>query len=570
MRSPFIYILFLFIAIGSACSSSKWVVENQYETDRTDFTLLEATKFLEYTGTTNPKSPIVNFQLKSENTFEYAQRVKTDRYIQRYRPTFRSILFGLIGAGIASTAAITVSESNTSKNLLFGTAGFVTIASVLNMKSVGEPTPTGETRLLRKTGEIEETEVVNTTPLPEDKASFAIYFEGSQIVENQEIRPVNSMYSVNLLDVLNPEIFEYDSSDVVELQLYFNDETYTKFIPLTDIFERFIVISAQVTALRDTPEFDSRNILTDLALGSQMKLVEEDSLWYKVLYGISETWISKTDAYPIWRSSEFATQLSIFAIPNIPFGNVDIEDNIPALTTDNNSNTYAFILANGEYQGGYSERTYATRDARLMEEYFEKGFNIPLGNITKALNINSQRQLTLAYNRLASKLRTPQKQIFVYLSGYVGASEQGELQLIPTQQTDESEYFNLNSLLVSFSELPVEQIVVFADLDFVEDNVKNEFLESLSSKVIENNPNTVVIFSSTQNQRSRDYSIADGDQKRHSIFTYFTAEAFKNGQSTISGIINHLQRNVDYTSRRLHNQPQNVIFFGDTSINLIE
>lgn len=568
--NPLTLLSFFFIVFSSACSSSKWVVENQFETDRNDFTLLNANRFLERTGTTTPESPIVSFRLKSENTFEYAQRVKTDRYIQRYRPTFRSILFGLIGAGVASTAAVTVSQSNTSKNILFGTAGFVTITSVLNMKPVGEPTPTGETRLLRKTGEIEETEVVNANPQSNDEVSYAIYFEGSQILENKELKSANSVYSINLLDVLNPEIFEYDSSDVIELQLYFNEETYTEFIPLANIFEQFIVISSQVTALRDAPEFSQRNILTDLAFGSQMKLVSEDNLWYKVLYGISETWVSKTDAYPIWRPSEFASQLSIISIPNIPFGNIDVESNIPSLTRNNNSDTFAFILANGEYQGSISERTYATRDARLMEEYFEKGFNIPLGNITKALNIDSQRQLILAYNRLASKLRSPQKQIFIYLSGYVKASEEGKIFLLPTRESEENKPFELNELLESFSSLPVEQVIIMADLDFIENNGKDQLLESLSLEVINNNPNSIIIFGSTENQRSRNYSVADGDQKRHSIFTYFLADAFKNNQTSVSGIINHLQRHVDYTSRRLHNQPQNVIFFGDTSLSLID
>ncbi len=569
MKSNSLNILLLvLITFGSACSSSKWVVENQYETDRNDFKLLNSTKFLERTGTTTPNSPIVSYQLKAENTFEYIQRVKTDRYIQQYRPTFRSVFLGLIGAGVASTAALTVSQSNTSKNILLGTAGFVSIASVLNMKPVGEPTPTGETKLLRRTGKIEETEIINTLPQPNEKVSFAIFHKGTLLVEAQEITPINSVYSVNLLEVLNPEVFEYDSSDTIELRLYFNEETYLERIPLINIFERFIVISSQVTALRDEPEFNSRNVLTDLAFGSQMKLVSEDSQWYKVLYGISETWISKTDAYPIWRPSEFASQLSIIAIPNIPFGNVDVENNIPSLITSSNNDTFAFILSNGEYQEGYSERTYASRDVRLMEEYFQKAFNIPQGNISKALDIDSQQQLTLAYSRLASKLRNPQKRIIVYISGYVKASETGELNMIPTQQSNNAIFFNLNSLLKSIAGLPVEQIVVFADLDNVDKNNAQGVLQSLANQVTETNPNSIVIFGSTENQRSRDYSVAGGDQKRHSIFTYFTADAFKKREINISGVINHLQRNVDYTSRRLHNQPQNVIFFGNTSLNL--
>lgn len=558
------------ILFSAACSSSKWVVENQYETDRTDFELLESNKFLQRTGTITPSSPVVSFRLKAENTFEYAQRVKTDRYIQRYKPTFRSILLGLVGSGVATTAALTVSESKTSKNVLFGTAGFVTAVSILNMKATGEPTPTGETRLLRRTGKIEEIETITAVPTPYDKVSYAIYHKGNLIVEAQEMESLNSVYSVNLIEVLNPEIFEYDSSDTIELELYYKEEVYTEEVPLKKIFERFIVVSSQVTALRDEPKFDSRNVLTDLAFGSQMKLVSEDSVWYKVLYGISETWITKTDAYPIWRPSEFASQLSIIAIPNIPFGNVDVENNIPALSTANSNDTYAFIFSNGEYQGSYSERVYASRDARLMEEYFQKAFNIPQANIIKAINIESQQQLTLAYNRLASRLRTPQKQIIVYLSGYVTESESGDLNLIPTNQRNQSQFFNLNSLLESISGLPAEQLIILADIDNIDNQSTVGVLESLAKKVLVKKPNSVVIFGSTENQRSRDYSIAKGEQKRHSIFTYYIADAFKNRQSTVSGLINHLQRNVDYTSRRLHNQPQNVITFGETGFSLIE
>ncbi len=565
-------VLVFLILIGSACSSSKWVVENQYEIDRNDFELLNSTKFLERTGSTNPESPIVSFQLKAENTFEYAQRVKTDRYIQRYRPTFKSVLLGLAGAGVASTAAITVannnSQNNISRNILFGTAGFITLSSFLNMKPVGEPTPTGESRLLRKTGTIEETEVVRASPEPGLIARYSIFYRNEILIGEKEIEPQNSVYSINLIEDLNPEIFEYDSSDVIEVEVYFNGETYTEIIPLRNIFESFAVVSTQVTALRDEPEFNSRNILTDLAFGSQMKLVSEDSLWYKVLYGISETWISKTDAYPIWRPSEFASQLSIITIPNIPFGNIDVENNIPVLRTNNDS-TFVFMLSNGEYQDTYSERSYAERDLRLMEEYFETALGIPSSNIDKAINIDTQQRLNNAYNRFANKMRRPQKQLIVYLSGYSVINENGEVEMISTIP-NRNPSFNLNALLRGLSRFPVEEVVVIADLDPVESNSDGGIYESLAETVLNNIEQSIVIFGSSENQQSRSYSVANGDQKRHSIFTYFVADAIKNRQGTISGIINHLQRNVDYTSRRLHNRPQNVIYFGDTSISLID
>lgn len=571
MKSNLTLYFIIFVTVfGNACSSSKWVVENQNEVDRTDFTLLTTKKFLVKTGTTNPNSPIVTYQIKDENTFRYAQRIKTDRYIQKYRPSLRSVFFGLIGAGIASSAALTVNNTKTSDTILYSSAGFITLASLLNMKAIGTPTATGESRLLRKTGTIEETEIVVALPDPSLKALYSIYYKRQALLVDKEVEPNGSSYSINLIDELNPEIFEYDYNDFIRLEITFNEETYSENIPLRNIFEQFIVVSSQVTALRDEPKFDSRNILTDLAFGSQMKLVAEDSLWYKVLYGITETWISNKDAYPIWRPSEFASQLSIIAIPNIPFGNVDVENNIPRLLNRSNSNTFAFILANGEYQGRFSERSYANRDGRLIEEYLKNALSVPSNNITKALEIESQQQLTLAYNRLANNFRSPQKRLIVYVSGYVSSNNKEDLFIIPTIQSNENELFSLNSLFESIAKLKVEEIVVFADIDNIDTKNDQGLLERLSTTITSKNKKSVVIFSSTENQRSRDYSVANGDQKRHSIFTYYIADAMKNNQSSISAIINHLQCNVDYTSRRLHNKPQNVIIFGDPSLSLIE
>lgn len=455
--------IFFLVALisGIGCSSSKWVVENQYETDLNDFELLGSVPFLERTGNTTPSSPFVSFNLKSSNTYKYVQRVKTDRYIQRYKPSFKSLLFGLAGASIATTAALTTDVSKTSEQILFGTAGFVTLASLLNMNPSGSATPTGESRLLRKTGTIQKTDTVNTNPLSGNTPSYTIYFNREAVVLRNEIPYQNSTYTINLIEELNPEAFEYDSSNSIVLEVYFNDETYLERIPLTSIFERFVVVSSDVTALRDEPELNSRNILTDLALGSQMKLVSEDNLWYKVLYGISETWISKSDAYPIWRPSEFASQLSIITVPNIPFGNIDVESNIPTLTSRNDS-TFALIIENGEYLGDLSERTNSERDARLMDEYYLNALSIPANNIIKASNIETSQQMVLVYNRLADKLRRSQKRLIVYLSGYVKAGDDNNAMLISTRGNQEIE---LNSFFEGIGRLPAEELIVFADFE---------------------------------------------------------------------------------------------------------
>ena len=554
----------ILLLLGTGCSSSKWVVEDQYATDRNDFELISSVQFLDRVGATSPQNPLVQFELKASNTFEYAQRVQTDRYIQRYRPSLKSILLGLGGAGLATGSALLVEPNTTTRNVLFGTAGFVTLASFLNMRPSGEPTPTGETRMLRRTGRVMETDTVASTPIAGNAISYTI-FDGDEILSMENNVPYsNSRYTINLLEAFNPEKFEYDTDRTISLEVYFNDDFYLEEIPISSFLQRFVVVETEVTALRDEPALDSRNILTDLARGSQMKLVSQDSLWYKVLYGISETYISKSDASLIWRPSEFASQLSIITVPNIPFGNVDVERDIPVLA-ERSSDKLAFILANREYQGDYSERSYAERDARLIEEYLRTSYGVSADKLQKTMNVESQDQLVLAYNRFASLMRNEHRQLVVYVSGYVKAGVNDQTMLIGSETGSP---INLNSFFNGVSRLPARELVVLLDLDNVDQGQNNQLIKKLSDQILANNPNSAIIVSSTENQRSRNYSSPQGEQKRHSIFTYFIADAIKKGAVTVSDIVNHLQRNVDYTSRRLHNQPQHVLFFGKNTIRL--
>ncbi len=561
------------LIVASACSSSKWVVENQYEVDRNDFELIESQQFLQRIGTITPENPIVQFEILAANSFEYTQRVRTDRFIQRYRPIFRSVLMGIAGAGLASYTADVAQKSNSQQGSIststfyYGAAGLITLTSFLNMKSKGESNPTGEVRLLRKTGSVTETDTVSAQPNPGSDVSYTIYYEGDILAFGNNLEYRNNRYTVNLLESFNPELAEYSIDDVITLEIYFGNDIYVNTIPVNSFLEQFVVITSDITALRDEPVLDSRTILTDLARGSQLKFVSEEENWYRVLYGISETYIAKTDAELIWRPSEFASQLSIITVPNIPFGNIDVESDIPQLS-DVTEGAYGFIIANREYQGEYSERIYAERDAELISTYLNEAFGYRNDNIRLTNNIENQQQLVLSYNRMVNEIRRDQKKLVVFVSGYVESGEDGQVMMLGTGGSVSSS-INLNSFFSGISRLPVEELIILLDIDNVE-NEESSIIEPLANQIIANNANTAILVSSTETQRSRDYSSTGGDQKRHSIFSYFIADAIKKGATDISDVLNHLQRNVDYTSRRLHNQPQHILFFGNSELSFIE
>lgn len=502
-------ILILFLLIGSACSSSKWVVENQYEIDRNDFELLSSDQFLTRVGSVSPQNPVIQFEIKSANTFEYTQRVRTDRYIQRYRPSFKSVLLGLGGASLATSAALLIDQPKSTQQALFGTAALVSLASFLNMNPTGNPTPTGEVRLLRRTGSVTETDTVSASPDLSTDISYTMYHDGEIVAFGDDLEYRNSRFTINLLESFNPEESEYQDDDVITVEIYFNEDIYVNTVPISSFLEQFVVIDTEVTALRDEPVLESRTILTDLAQGSQLRFVEEDNLWYKVLFGISETYVSKSDAYLIWRPTEFASQLSIVTVPNIPFGNIDVESDIPT-HVDQNERSYGFVLANREYQGELSERNYAERDAQLMSAYLENAFSFRSGNIRTVTNVENQQQLVLAYNRLANDMRGDQKHLVVYVSGYVTSGESSEMLLYGTGGSTSS-MINLNSFFSGISRLLVEELIILLDIDNIDDQ-DQILIEPLANQILENNPNSAIIVSSSETQRSRNYSRSGGNK----------------------------------------------------------
>jgi len=78
-----------------------------------------------------------------------------------------------------------------------------------------------------------------------------------------------------------------------------------------------------------------------------------------------------------------------------------------------------------------------------------------------------------------------------------------------------------------------------------------------------------VIFGAQVNQHSELYVTDAGEDKKHHIFPYFFAKALQERRTEMGSIFQYLQRNIPYTSRRLHDRSQDPQIFGNTSQELI-
>lgn len=551
----------------NGCSTTSWTVVSESETDRSNPELIRSEFFMERTGTISPNNPVMNISLKTASTNRYSRRIKAERYIHKYRPRAGFVMAGMAGAALSYYAAFSdnlVSKpTDPQKVALTGTGTALVLMSFMNTKAVGEPIKTGETRLLRKAGKVTETDTSMAVADGGRQAYLTIRYMDDVLVENKPLQYENSFLNINLVDEINAELIDPSENEPVHVSVRSGDIKYEEEIPVTDIFEQFVIVSARITALRNSPRIGNSNILTDLANGSQLKKVSEKGGWVKVLYGISETYVSADDVYTILRPSEFATDLSVITVSEVPFGSVDVEQDIPE-RAEKVSNTTGLIISNSRYGNRFSERRYADRDARLMEEYFSLTLGIPDQNIIRGSEQEGPGDISSLIRQLENRSESGNK-LFVYLSGY--AETDGNMVYL-TGSGENGEPIALNDLFREISALSFQSVAVFADLDFRGTGTGDEPLRKLAGIITGTGGPSAVIFASGADQQNGEYTSAGGEQNRHSIFSYYVAEALKLGRTSVRGVFNHLQRNVSFTSRRIYDRPQQVRLFGNADIEL--
>ena len=561
----------------SACTSSKWAIESTQAIDRTEFDLVGEDVFLKMSEIPSPNRPVLVFDIWNMETYDYSLKIQSNRYLQRYRPSLSAVLLGALGASAAYLTADLLSPHSTEQYMLYGLGALSLLTGMVGDKSTGEATSTGEQKLLKQTGVIQLSDTLRATKQPNISPSYTIYNDREAIaIRNNVIFDKNSYY-INLLEDINPSDFLVQRNQSIRIELEFNDSLYIHEVPVEDIFERFVVVETEVTALRQNPDNTNNSILTDLASGSELLLLDELDNWYVVRYGITETYISKNDTKLIWRPTDYVDELSIITLPNIPFGNVDVEREIPVRLTENNK-AAAFIISNEFYGDRFPTKRYAERDAKLLEEYLINSFGLGFAGIRTSINTSRIEQFRYNWDEFLRRNQANKKQLILYTNGYVSIDYDGNLMYLLGDEKTSDEQNNsikLADLLEDALKAGFTELFMVGDYSFVSGTLDysvsradyyDAFYKLNSTLLAKRTIEFGLLFSSDGRSDSQLYTKQAIAQKYHSIFTYYLADAVKKGNYTSNQLLNYIQRNVDYTARRLHDTPQNVVYFGNAII----
>lgn len=525
------------------------------------------------------ENPVMSFASFKVVEKEYEERVRVERSVQKYRPKWKFLVLGMAGAAFAATAGNTnliLPSISVGQQIAFNvTAALLAGLSFTNMEAVGEPIYTGESKLQRRSGSEIITDTLQTDSLNEDlNISLDVLYNGENVFSESDIVISDGTFDINLASFLEYMGDDISSDSSIEVMLAYNGFQSSYSVPVTDFLAPFITITSSVAILRNAANVSELNVVTEVGNGSSLELIERYSEdWYRVRFGGSEVFVSQSAGVIEWMSEVETGSPDIFEFADVPFGSIDVENSVPVLK-QNNPNDRAIILTNG-FTGSSEPRQYLDRDHELFRFYMRYAFQMEDNQIHQVeIDSSGNWQDSLATVAPMDSTGT----LLVYLSGSAFIDDSSNIYLNQENALVDSSQLE-TTVLESFERINPSSLVLFADLEFSTANASNNqnenrhfqtALQQFSNNILRRIPNSAIIFSHRIGQQSSLYIGRGSENKRHHVFNYYLADALKKRNTEISVIIRHLENNVDYTARRLHDRPQEIQAYGNLTIDLSE
>lgn len=577
------------------CSNSTWILQDDVVLDKSEGELLSSSQFVQIEELPTTDRPVIRLHLYDRNEYSYPVRQNTKRYVQQYRPRYSYMLLGLGGAALAFYLANSPDFdddvlSRNEKIALNGAGGIIALAALLNMKPVGEPLDTGEKKLLKKVGETAVTDTLRVTGPGTAEVHISAWHNDDLIKSGMTGTFRNGSLSFNLVDRLQIEGFKGEHAGDIHLEVEHENNLYTFSVPVNSFMDKFVSVTNENVPLRSNASELTSNIITNIGRDSRFPFVElVDNHWYRILFGISPVFISMNDAGIIWLPGNIDADDLILSPGESVFGDIDIERNIPE-TEQINADGFAVLIANGAFEEPLRGFDETTRSLELMKSYIIRTLGYPPDNIIVMENAREKDFMDFISGTDSTRfmnrtIRPDTTDILVYYMGHAVADRRDETEayLLPVDYNPANPSERLVKAKEFFSaigKVQTRSTTVLMETDFILRNIADQqfsqnvrggvLLRELAAYVTSNHPNTAVIFAANRSQQAGQFASSDGRiNNRYGIFTYYFCQALKDGRASAGDIFGSLQRNMTFTSRRLHDRAQDPQFFGNPAMRLI-
>ncbi len=577
------FICGLLLILITGCTTSKWTIVDEHAVNPVESPdIVSETELLIAEEMPAVERPILKLSAYKIIQSEYAERVKIQRTVQEYRPKWGFALLTAAGSALSFTAANTdlflAGQSNTQQIALNATGALLGILAVTNLRESGDPIPTDEIRYLRQTGIEFKTDTVFAQQTINQTASITVTHEGTEIFHDSSVQLLNNAVEINL-GALTAEFSDFiNQDDELIVAAEFKGEQTVIPISVNTFMEARFVIEESIAQVRSSPSISRENILTELGEGSSLQMLEDyDNQWIKVDYDSQEAFVLKSAGSTQLRSTEESGPAVLVELTDIPFGEIDVENSLPVLKNRNPDDRAVLISGNRENQAGF--RQFAERGERLFKHYMKTSLRMSDNQIIEIDDTDLSTWLPeLQFCRDLTGGST-----IVYLTGFareVSYEDQDKFVVFHVDESGNEEMVPIIDIFEELTQCNAEKLFIFVDLEYLDQDTEGQFVslsnvnggrqQQMANVLLRDFPNAFVLFGNRIGQQSSIYSGSAGDDKRHHIFPYFLAEALKQRNTQMSALFRHLENNVDYTSRRLHDRPQEVLGFGNFMLDIAQ
>ncbi len=595
LKPQVLILLFMMLFIG--CTSTRWMVEDEYAVDEEEGDKISTETILQKAAGPVVDQPVLSLELYEVQEIEYPERLLARRYVQQYRPRYgiwalglgtSAVLLGLAHTDLTGEMALNRNE----QILLNSSAAVIAGASLLSMRPVGEPMDTGGERMLSKVGVTTKKDTVRLHNSEQKSFPVRIFDEHRIYDVETEATLMAGSAEINLPAELGVDRIEGEDPGNIYVEFEFKDRSYSYSFNTSDFMGRAVEITVDNAPLRSGPNLISGNILNNLARGAELPLREaQGDEWFQVEYGASPAYIEQDDARVIWKTGG-GIQDDIILAGAGEFGELSLEQDIPH-NPDVNEHARVVIWVNDNYSDErVSSIPNADRTVRLIETYAHQALGVPEDQIYKFRNLTyEETDATFRSDSLslADIVVTPDStDLIIYYIGHGVAGddnrEQPEAFLLPVdydiEQPDSRRYrftdwlrevakVNTRSTTV-FMETDFTGSSVSSDLEFVDQYAEDLNFQQLSLALIAEHENPAILFAASDGQAANPYISEDGRTNNYyGIFTYYVFQAIQDGNTELGTIYRILERNVAFSSRRIHDRAQDPLLFGNSGVNLL-
>lgn len=571
------YLLLLWI-LFNACTVTRWSIIDEQVINpgySPDILVNEEVIVLEQYPT--PEYPVAVFNLMEYSERQFQLLEMKERNIQQFRPRWFLTTAGLMvaaGAALAAnTSVLPVSLNSDQKVLLNIAAPVAALIPFVKQKPVEEPIFTGETELGKPVGFQIVADTVRASDLNSDRqADINLLYQGEIIGSRSGAILADGQIDLNLALLTQDLSRDFRSGDEIDAEIYLNGKVFDFTIPVSSFLSPYVIVTEPVVQLRSSPLISDLNVLTEVGQGSRFFLIDDGiDEWYNVRFGGSEVFLPKMSSETEWRSVFMAGAPDVFEFRAVPFGQIDVERSVPVLK-DHNPADRALVLTNA-FSGDSEPRQYLDRDHDLFLFYMRSAFQLNNEQIS-VIDMDKSRNWVQRLREMSPTDSTGS--LYIYLSGDATIKQDNSIGVLHMQESPEESIIK-DIIFTGIERIGAGQVFLFADLQFIEraeSERSSELSRSMSIQVLEDTaaalinrmPESVILFSNRPGQKSSLFAGSGVENKRHHIFNYFLAEALQQRRLRMSDIISHMENNVDYMSRRLHDRSQEIQAFGNRNL----